>query len=661
MGYLSYLDYAIIGAYFVVIIGMGLYLQKRAASSMEDYFLGGRKLPWWMLGVSGMGWSLDITGTMVIVSLLYWLGMRQVFVGFRGDVQISVLFMMIWTGKWHRRSGCMTVAEWMTFRFGTGAGGQFARVAQALAVITYTVGMLAYMVVGMGGFMSLFMPFTPMQCAGIMIGIATLYTVTSGFYGVVFSDLFQCLLILAGVIAVSIMAAVKVMGTENFPEIATTVTQIPEWMSSFPEKVATMPEGYHYENLLTYTLGFLLLKSIIGGFGTGGTPQYFAAKNERECGKLSFLWGALMTFRWPMMISYAVLGFFLVMQFFPNQGDVATAAALVTQHLGEISPTEWGAKLAHIIHHPELYTDLVADLKSLFQTDWQDKLALVAHNGNIDAEKILPAVLLHSIPGGLRGLILVTLIAATMSTFDMTVNWAASMFTKDIYQAFFRKTASTKELIYASYLFIIGMVAVAFLFAGTAENINDIWDWITMALGSGLAVPIMIRLYWWRFNGGGFAISMAAGMACAVGIRIWNGSEMGAEMPIAEQWQFVIGTVVPLVAAIVGTYITKPTDQAVLENFYKKTRPFGFWKPFVHLIPKDKQPAMRREHRNDLISLPFAILWMTTMFLLPMQLVVQAYKPFWITLALFIVSLIGLYRFWYLNLPVEVEDTDASA
>jgi len=652
MGYLTVADYLMIGAYFVIILGMGFYLTKRASGSLEEYFLAGRKLPWWMLGVSGMGWSLDITGTMVIVSLLYWLGMRMVYIGYRGDVQIAVLFMMIWTGKWHRRSGCMTVAEWMTFRFGTGPGGQFARVAQALAVITYTVGMLAYMVKGMGLFVSLFIPISPFWCAVIMIGIATLYTAVSGFYGVVFSDLFQCFLILVGVLAVTVMAAMRVADTPNFPELARSVTQIPEWMSSFPERVATMPVGYEvYGHLLTYTMGFLLLKTIIGGLGTGGNPQYFAARSERECGKLSCLWGVLMTFRWPMMISYAVLGFFLVQSFFPDQAVLTQAAELIRQHMGQIAPEQWADKLALITNRPEQFPELVAGIQALMGDGWAEKLPLLSYHGTVNAERILPSVLLHVIPGGLRGLILVTLIAASMSTFDMTVNWAASMFTRDIYQAFFRKRAVTKELIFASYSFIVLMVLCGFLLAYTAESINDIWDWIMMALSAGVAVPLLLRLYWWRFNGGGFAIGAVSGILVACIIRAFF-----KDMP--EQWQFILSTVIPMVFAIIGTYVTPPTRRDVLETFYKKTRPFGFWGPFKNLIPQSEWPALRREHRNDLLAVPFAILWMTTMFLLPMQIVVQQFRAFGITLVLFVVSVAGLYIFWYKNLPPETVNAD---
>jgi len=189
MGSLNSVDYGVIIVYLGLLVGMGLYLKSKASKSLEDYFLGGRKLPWWALGITGMAQFLDITGTMIIVSFLYMLGPRGLFIEFRGGAVLILTVMLLWTGKWHRRSRCITNAEWMVYRFGDGFGGQFARTVGAIAGIVSTLGMLAYLVKGVGLFLSMFFPFTPLQCSLLMIGIATLYTMISGFYGVVYTDL----------------------------------------------------------------------------------------------------------------------------------------------------------------------------------------------------------------------------------------------------------------------------------------------------------------------------------------------------------------------------------------------------------------------------------------------------------------------------------------
>ena len=111
MATLNSLDYSIIVTYLAVLLAFGVWLQKRAGASMEDYFLGGRKMPWWAMGMSGMAAWMDMTGTMIIVSFLYMIGPRGLYIEFRGGAVLVLAFLMLWVGKWHRRSGCITGAE----------------------------------------------------------------------------------------------------------------------------------------------------------------------------------------------------------------------------------------------------------------------------------------------------------------------------------------------------------------------------------------------------------------------------------------------------------------------------------------------------------------------------------------------------------------------
>ncbi len=664
MEYLSRLDYGIIITYFVVLIALGLYLRKLASQSMESYFLAGQRLPWWMLGISGMGYSLDIAGTMLIISLLYLLGPRGLFIEFRGGVSLALVCQMVWTGKWHRRSGCMTVAEWMSFRFGEGKMAGFARVATAVCFVVFATSMLTYMVVGVGLFLALFIPLTPLQCSLILIGVATLYTVMSGLYGVVVSDLFQCGLILFGVIVVVVIAVGKVGDGSEFALLAEAVSGVKNWTASFPQMHASLPKEYgQYENLLVYSMFFLVLnKLIIGGFGTGHEPQFFAAKNERECGKLSCLWAVLMTFRWPMMICYAVLGLYLIKDLFPDQSVIADAAALIKQHI-VVEKAQWREILAQIKNNSSAYPgELITGLGSMLGEDWKQKLDLISFDGTVNGERILPSVLLMRMPSGFKGLILVTLIAASMSTFDMTMNKAAAMFTNDIYRRFVRPKAQTRELLTATYIFCVVVVAVAFLMAYNIPNINNIWGWITMGLWSGIGVPLLLRFYWWRFNATGYAVGIFGGLFAALGVLAFNTvAEQSADYsPLSEVAQFIILTPISFLCAIIGTYVGSPTERPVLENFYAKTRPFGWWGPFKPMLQDRVRRAMEVEHRNDLVALPFAFVWMVTMYMLPMQLIIKEYRAAAFTAVLFVVSLAGLYRFWYKNLPSGDTQPDCS-
>lgn len=643
---LNTFDYSIILVYLVALLLLGLFLSKKAGASLDDYFLGGRKIPWWAMGMSGMAAWMDMTGTMIIVSFLYMLGPRGLYIEFRGGAVLILAFLLLWTGKWHRRSGCMTGAEWNIFRFGSGAGGQFARIVAAVAAIVWSLGMIAYMVKGVGLFLSIFLPFSPTACALGMVGVATIYTMASGFYGVIYTDILQSGIILVAVVVVSLLAVFEISNFDgDLASLANEVTGSQQWTTTALSWHTTMPAGYEaYENLGLFAL-FYLLRNVMGGMGSGADPKYFGARSDRECGLLSFMTGWMIMFRWPMMIGIAVLGLFLVQETIPDQSVLSKSAEIIRESQGDIPKHRWEDSLAHIMHNPAEYPALVDQLEQqLGAENWQMKLKLLSHEGTVNPERILPIVLLMKIPAGLRGLILVALIAASMSTFDSTLNMTTGYFTRDVYQAYLRPEANNRELMLASYVFGIALVGCGFLMGSATNSINHIWDWLMMGLGAGLAVPTILRLYWWRYNAGGLVAGTIVGLVAAVVQRMLYPD-------LNTIVSFSILTVISFLASIVGTFLAQPTDPKVLEHFYLTTRPFGLWAPLKKRLPSDVKMGMEREHRNDLCALPFALCWQISLFMLPMQLIIGAYQSFCVTLIFFLIGLSGLYFFWYRNLP----------
>lgn len=648
MKFLSTLDYSVIAIYFVILIGIGWYLKRKAAQSIEHYFLGGKQLPWWALGLSGMAAWLDMTGTMIIVSFLYLLGPRGLYIELRGGVGLALVFMMIWIGKWHRRSGVMTGAEWMKFRFGTDKWGTFARLSQVVSQLVFSVGMLAYAIKGTGLFLSMFIPFSPLTCSMIIIGITAIYTMQAGFYGVVVTDIFQSLCILAGVIFIVVLAVSKMAGTD-FAAIATSVTGNTQWTTTALQWKTEMPVGYENYSLLTIVACFYLFKTFIQGMGVPGDSKYFGAKNSRDCGLLSMMCGITLMVRWPLMIGFAILGIYMVKDMFPDQSVLLDAATLIKSHIGDIDKTQWVGALSNIINDSAAYpAEMITGLQQILGEEWVSKLTLLSYEGTVNPERILPAVLLFEIPPVLKGLILVALLAAAMSTISITVNMTTAVVVRDLYQAYIKPKASNRELIYFSYAITILLIVAGMIMAYSLTSINDIWGWLMMGLSGGMIIPLGLRFYWWRFNGGGFAIGMLVGIVAAVLQRIL--------LPDLLEWQqFLLAITIGLIGCILGTYLTAPTQRDVVENFYKKTRPFGFWKPYKNVLSVEMYAAMLREHKNDLIALPFAIVWQVSMFMIPMQLMLKAYTDLAITSVLFAIACIGMYKFWYLNLDSPTE------
>ena len=269
---------------------------------------------------------------------------------------------------------------------------------------------------------------------------------------------------------------------------------------------------------------------------------------------------------------------------------------------------------------------------------------IVGYNGSVNPEQILPAVLLNSIPTGLRGLLIVAMLAAMMSTLTGEVNKTSAQVVKDIYQNSLRPKAKNRELILVAYISTAAIVAGSFWMGISAKSINSLWGWIIMSLTAGGLAPYVLRLYWWRCNAWGQIGGTVLGGIGAVTQRI-----IAPEM--SELYQFGLMTGLSFAGTIGFSYMTAPTPMPILRNFYRTTRPFGWWGP----LKADTEPGLLKkwqaEHRNDIISVPFVMTAQVTIFLMPMQIMIKSYSAFFMTLPIFIFAVVGTYWFWWRNLP----------
>jgi solute:Na+ symporter, SSS family len=654
LGNFSILDYSIIVVYLAGLLILGFFLRKKATRNIQEYFLGGNKIPWWALGISGMASMMDMTGTMIIVSVMFVLGARGMFVEIRGGLILLMAFAMVYHGKWNRRSGCMTVAEWMEFRFGSGRPGETARLLQAIAVLLMTIGSLALFVKGSGLFLSLFLPWSPFKCALVLFATATIYTIVSGFYGVVFTDIFQSLFIIIAVFVVAIMAFVKFDNSAELAELALKVTGNAQWLSSTIPAHVEMPAAYStFEKFSFAILFYMILTTMIGMSRSGGRPMYFGARSERECGTLSLVWILSSAFRWPLMAGFVILGLFFVHNNYSDLTVVTQAADLIKEYVPGISEHQWNEVTTAIINYPVNYPpELISHLENLFGPLWQEKLRMVSFYGTVNPEQILPAVILYIFPSGLKGIVFVALIAAAMSTFDTYVNQASAYFVKDIYQKFIRPSAGAKELIRMSYLSCLIIVTAGAMLGFYAKSVNEIWDWLMVGISGGMVLPGLLRWYWWRFNGIGYAVGVFFGMTAAIVQRTITQMGLLPDLQLNAPWvRLPLILCVSFIGILLGTYLTRPTDSKVLDNFYNTTRPFGFWRPQKQKLALNKKKEFLVEHRNDLISLLIAVPWQFLLYWTPVQFMFKEYEKFYISLALLIAASIGLYYFWYRNLP----------
>lgn len=645
---LNTFDYTVIGLYLAALVGIGFFLKRRASESLEEYIVAGRKLPWWALGFSGMASMLDMAGTAIIVAFLFLLGPRGLFIEFRGGACLILAMMMLWMGKWHRRSGCLTAADWMVFRFGDGFGGQFARLASVLATVLSTVGMLAMLVFGAGQFLAIFLPISPTVCAVGLLTIATFYAAFSGFYGVVVTDIFQGFFILGATVYVVYSAFGVAPDAESLAIIAERVTGNANWTSSTATWFTEMPEQFAAYQYLTLFAALYLLRQVIGGMAAGDDPKYFGARNDRECGTLTFLWTSLMSVRWPLMMGIAILGLTLMDELMPPVESRQTAVSAIHESYPEVAPKGWDTLVSDLANNPKNHDpSLLASLEeTLGAESFEQKVKLLSFTGDINAEKVLPAVLLLKIPPGMRGLLLVALISAFMSTFDSHLNRATGMVVHDFYRPYFRPDAISRELIRASWASAVVLVILSVLFALTIESINDIWSWIIMGLTAGLLGPSVLRFYWWRFTGVGFAVGTLTGMIAAIVQRI-------AAPDLHEFVVFLLVMSAGTLGAVIGSLCSKPINDEILWKFYDRTRPFGFWGPYLQRLEQPERDRVIAEHRYDWLATPFSLTWQVSMFMVSMLLILHSWFAAAIWLVLMVCGLGGLYWFWYRQLPAE--------
>lgn len=652
----STFDIGIIVVYLVFLTAMGCYFSRKASQGMEEYFLGGRNLPWWVIGASGMASNLDVTGTMAAISWMFMLGISGYWNLMSGHTVIFMALLMVFMGKWIRRTGAMTSAEWMELRFGSSKSGQFARQATVFAAMIGVIGGMIYFLVGTGKFMAEYVPLETtwnlasesqlnleynqalapiieagrgivgadastdaaiaaareagmaipeltipfwteeFVCAVGVVAIALLYTVVSGYYGVVFTDLFQAFLI--GFIVLYIGFKAFTMVGDN-PQVYDQIAAIhgnDAWMNWLPpwkwdpgEFGADFYKGFEFMLLICF---FFMAKSILTGFGgVGGymAQRWLSCKNDRDAGLMSVLWVHLLAFRWFFIMGAAIIAYILTMQ------------------------------------DPQLAAQLKADPERVLQ--------LIMANREI-------------IGAGIFGLVMASLIATGMSTFDSGVNSGAAMIVRDVYQRYIRPEADDKELIRVSYVASIAIVVVAVLLLKTVKNINDIWTWLAVGLGGGTFIPMILMWYWPRMNGQGYATGVTAGVLCTTLQRL-----IAPDMNVVLI--FACSAIPSLLGTIIGSKLTRPTDDEHLIEFYRRVRPFGFWGRVRKLFNEQDIERVNKENRRDLFAILFTVPWQAILFLLPMLFVIRDWDKFWPLLAVEVVLYVTLYFVWFRHLGKE--------
>jgi len=585
------IDITILVLYLIAVVSIGIYLTTRASQNLDTYFLAGRSVPWYILGVSNSSSMFDITGTMWLVLMFLVYGVKGAWIPWIWPT-FNQIFLMVYLSIWIRRSNVLTGSEWITTRFGNGKGAELSRISVLVFAMVSVIGFLAYAFQGIGKFASVFFPFdiSPELYAITFMGITTIYVVLGGMYSVVFTDLIQFTLLTIVSFVIGFIAFTRVTPEalhavipNGWLDLAFTWELDLDWSALIPAaNDQIMADGW---NLFTIFFMMMIFKGILISLA-GPTPGYdmqriLAAKTPREAGLMSAIVSVCQIPRWFMIVGITTL-------------------ALV-----------------------------------YFSND------LVAMGDNVDFELVLPWVISEFLPVGLVGFVLAGMLAAFMSTFDSTVNAGAAYLVNDVYKRYFNPNAPTGLYIRASYIASFLIVGVGIAFGFMSESVNSVTQWIVSGLFGGYTAPNILKWHWWRFNGFGYFCGMIAGVLAALIMPMAL-----PELSPLNAFPFIL--IVSGIAGISGSLMTAPDDEKTLEEFYKNVRPWGFWKPILKKIQSSDANVRKNDNfYRDMFNIFIGMVWQINMVLVPIYLLVYEYTAFTVSLILVIGTTLILKKNWY--------------
>lgn len=589
------LDLLVIVAYLLLMIGIGWWVAKKASRDSESYFLAGKSLPWWVIGVAHGSSGVDISGTMWFTAMLFIYGAKGLWLLWIWPL-FNVIFRMVYLGQWVRRSNVLTGAEWMRTRFGTGRGAELAYLSVVIYALVSVVGFLTMAFQGIGKFAEPFFQFgwSPNTYALVVMLVCGVYCIFGGMYSVVLNDVVQFGLILVAAIIIAVVAMAN-----------TTPDQI----------TAAVPAGW--DNLL---------------FGW----------------KLDLDWSRLMPplqdrIYGPGGDGYAIFGFFMLMLFL--KGVLVSMAGptpnYAIQHvLSTRNPREAALEnfmMALVSIAPRFL--LIAGIAVLGIVFFSAELH--GMGAKVDFEKILPGVVATYLPVGCKGLIIAGLLAAFMSTFVSTVNSGTAYIVNDVYRRYFKPDAPPRHYVRWGYVWSFIVILLGIAFGYSTVNVHTVTRWIVSALVPAFVIPNVLKWHWWRFNGHGFWAGMAGGTIAALAVpSLWP--------QLRDVSLFLLILSISAVASILACLLSKPEPDEVLISFYRTVRPWGFWKPVLEKCrARYPETTPNRDCLRDWFNVLIGIVWQIAMVAAPIYLVLKQWGRLGLSLAVFFALSIVLKYTWY--------------
>ncbi|HET9526552.1 MAG TPA: sodium:solute symporter family protein [Pyrinomonadaceae bacterium] len=520
------IDWLIIAAYFLLSLMVGLYYAGRAGRSTEEYFLSDRSMPWWLAGTSMVATTFAADTPLAVTEMVARNGVAGNWLWW--SLLASGMLTVFFFARLWRRARVMTDVEFVELRY-SGKPAAFLRGFRALYLgLPINLIIMGWVNLGMAKVLSGTLGLAKWQALALCLGITFLYSILSGFWGVVVTDAVQFVIAMVGSIALAVFAVQAVGGLDNLKTRLAGVTPVGS-PAPFGIDGATrlLPDGSAIWMLPLLTLVVYLGVNWWASWYPGAEPggggyvaqRIFSAKNEKH-GLLATLWFNIAHYAlrpWPWII-VALCSLVLYNGTTPN---------------------------------PE--------------------------TGKPDAAFGYVQVMNDYLPVGFRGLLLASFAAAYMSTIATQMNWGASYIINDFYRRFVKPEATEKHYVFASRMATLIIVLLSIVVTYYMNRITSGWE-LVLALGAGTGLVYILRWYWWRVNAWSEIAAMACALIVSLSLRQFAIFDSSTPMGFAQTILVTVG--ITTAVWLVATFVTAAEPLEKLTSFYRTVYPAGpGWRP----------------------------------------------------------------------------------
>ncbi|TDQ27707.1 sodium:solute symporter family protein [Tenacibaculum caenipelagi] len=505
---LTPLDYVIIFGFFVLSLLIGLWASKSAGKNSAEFFLSGRNMPWWLLGVSMVATTFAADTPGLVTELVRKNGVSGNWVWWA--MLLTGMLTVFFYAKLWRKSGITTDLEFYELRY-SGKMASFLRGFRAiyLGVIFNVITMAGVCLAGA-------------KIANILLGISqsemllyssiivVIYSSLGGLKGVLLTDFVQFLIAMIG----SVWATIYIV---NLPEIDGLSNLLSH--PNVSAKLTMLPDFSNKEALITlFIIPFAVQwwSTWYPGAEPGGggyiAQRMLAAKDEKNAtwATLFFNFAHYALRPWPWIV-------------------VGLASLIIFPSLDSINQT-----------FPSLATEM-------------------------QGHDVAYAAMMTYLPAGLLGIVLTSLIAAFMSTISTQLNWGSSYVVNDFYSRFINKNASEKQKVIVGRISTVVLMFFAAIFSFYLQSAKGVFD-LLLQIGAGTGLLFILRWFWSKINPYSEIAAMAISFIIAVFFFI-NGKLESPIVEIAGYWQLITGVFVTTIGWVTVTLLTQPTDANTLEKF----------------------------------------------------------------------------------------------